>query len=187
MNEEKSALRRQVLAAEKTMTPQEKTAADAAIRQHVLALPSYQCARTVMAFVGRDDEIDTRPLLSAILAAGKRLCVPLCVAAGEMECREIGSLDELQKGSYGILEPPADAPRVPPEDIDLVLVPCVTCDHDGHRLGRGGGYYDRFLAAYTGKTALLARETLTRHPIPQHPHDRIVKPVVTDSGVFEQV
>lgn len=185
MNEEKSALRRQVLAAERAMTPQEKAAADAAIRQHVLALPSYRCARTVMAFVGRDDEIDTRPLLSAILAAGKRLCVPLCVAAGEMECREIGSLDELQKGSYGILEPPADAPRVPPEDIDLVLVPCVTCDHDGHRLGRGGGYYDRFLAAYTGSTALLARETLTRHPIPQHPHDRVVKPVVTDDGVFE--
>lgn len=184
MNEEKRTLRRQVLAAEKTMTRQEKAAADAAIRQHVLTLPSYRCARTVMAFVGKDDEIDTRPLLVDILASGKRLCVPLCVAAGEMECREIGSLDELQEGSYGIWEPPVTAPRVPPEDIDLVLVPCVTCDHDGHRLGRGGGYYDRFLSTYTGQTALLAREALTRDTIPQHPHDRIVKPVVTDSGVF---
>lgn len=184
MNEEKSALRRQVLAAEKAMAPAEKAAADAAIRCRVLALPAYKAARTVLAFVGKEDEIDTRPLLAAILASGKRLCVPLCVAAGEMECREIGSLDELQKGSYGILEPPPTAPRVPPEDIDLALVPCVTCDHDGHRLGRGGGYYDRFLSAYTGPTALLSRETLTRPIIPQQPHDRTVKPVVTDKGVF---
>lgn len=184
MNEEKAALRRQVLAAEQAMTGEEKAAADGAICRRVLSLETYAHAHTVFAFVGRADEIDTRPLLEAILAAGKRLCVPLCTSAGQMECRQVTDLGALHRGAYGILEPSETAPLVEPDGIDLALVPCVTCDRHGHRLGRGGGYYDRFLARYGGKTLLLCREALLREAVPQEPHDRPVTPVVTDGGVY---
>lgn len=75
---QKAALRRELEAAERAMMPEEKRLSDSAILHHVLNTQEYRLARTVFAFVGRADEIDTRPLLEQILRDGKRLCVPLC-------------------------------------------------------------------------------------------------------------
>lgn len=164
------------------MSAEEKRAADETLCRHVLTSTAYQAAGTICCFAGRSDEIDTGVLLAAIPASGRRLCLPRCTAPGQMECRQVRGVAELQRGAYGILEPPETAPLLGPEDIDLILVPCVTCDREGHRLGRGGGYYDRFLAGYTGTAMLLCREALLRTDIPQEPHDRVIPWVVTDKG-----
>lgn len=184
ITEEKAALRRQVLAAEKVMTPEERAAADAAICRRVLSMKAYGEAHTVFAFAPCREEIDIWPLLRTILAAGKTLALPLCTSVGQMECRRVEDLNDLRPGAYGILAPPETATRIDPADIDLALVPCVTCNRQGQRLGRGGGYYDRFLARYTGRTLLLCREALLREHILCQPHDRSVTPVVTDGGVY---
>ena len=126
----------------------------------------------------------TREIENA-LASGKRLCVPLCVDKGIMELREITSLSQLLPGSYGILEPPADAPLVSVDDVDLSIVPCLTCDHGGRRLGHGGGYYDRFLAAYRSATVMICRERLIREEIPVEPHDMPIPWVITENGLYE--
>ena len=77
IQQKKEALRRKLAAAERAMMPEEKRLSDGAILRQVLNTQEYRLARTVFAFVGRDDEIDTRPLLEQILADGKRLCVCL--------------------------------------------------------------------------------------------------------------
>lgn len=179
---QKAALRREAAAAEAALTSSERHLSDDAILRHVLHAPEYRRAGTVFAFVGRGSEIDTAPLLRQVLADGKRLCVPLCTAPGVMECREVRDLTVLRPGAYGISEPPDNAPAVPPECVDLAIIPCAGAVADGRRLGRGGGYYDRFLAQYTGDALLLCRERLLCPSIPQEIHDIRVPAVVTEQG-----
>ena len=135
IQQQKEALRRELAAAERAMMPEEKRLSDGAILRHVLNTQEYRLARTVFAFVGRADEIDTRPLLEQILADGKRLCVPLCTSPGVMECREVPDLAVLRPGAYGISEPPDNAPAVPPECVDLAIIPCAGAAADAADLG----------------------------------------------------
>ena len=102
-----------------------------------------------------------------------------------MELRVLTPLDHSVSGAYGILEPPADAPQTDADEVDFAVLPCVTCNHLGQRLGQGGGYYDRFLAHYRGGTVLLCRETLIREEIPLEPRDMPVPWVLTERGLYE--
>lgn len=92
------------------MTRRERELSDRAIIYHVTRTEEYRRARTVFAFVGCGREIGTRALLERILSEGKELCVPLCTGPGRMECRRVQDLSVLRPGSYGIPEPPPEAP-----------------------------------------------------------------------------
>ena len=109
--------------------------------------------------------------------------MPLCVAKGVMEARQIRSLENLVPGKYGILEPGPDCPLVAPEALDLALVPCSTGSRSGRRLGYGGGYYDRFLPRTTCPKALLCRGRLVREDIPTEDHDQLMDFLVTEEGL----
>ena len=71
------------------------------------------------------------------------------------------------------------------DEVDLAVLPCLCCNHLGHRLGQGGGYYDRFLSHYRGGTVLLCREKLLRQDIPLEPHDYPVPWVLTETCLYE--
>ena len=183
--EEKQQLRRTMRALESGLSARYKAESSRAIAAHLLAMPEYQEAGTVFCFVGTDREIDTRPILEDVLAAGKRLCVPQCVGKGIMELRQVTDLRQLIPGAYGILEPSADAPLVSLDEVDFAILPCLTCNHLGQRLGQGGGYYDRFLSHYRGGTVLLCREKLIREEIPLESHDYSVPWVLTERALYE--
>ena len=183
--EEKKDLRRRMKELEAQLSDRYKKASDRGICAHLLAMPEYQAADTVFCFVGTAKEIDTSLILEHALTAGKRLCVPLCTAPGIMELREIRSLDDLTPGAYGIMEPNTDCPIVNTDDVDFAILPCLTCNHAGQRLGKGGGYYDRFLSHYRSGTVLLCREKLIREEIPVEPHDYPVPWVLTEVGMYE--
>ena len=183
--EEKRRLRAAMLRQARSLSPGYRSRSDAAIAARVLALPEYQAADTVFCFVGTGWEIDTRPILADVLDAGKRLGVPLCTGPGQMELRQVTALSQLRPGAYGIPEPPDSAPRLSPDETDFAVLPCVTCNRLGQRLGRGGGYYDRFLARYRSGAVLLCREELLRQEIPLEPHDYPVPWVVTERALYE--
>ena len=183
--EEKQLLRRTMRALGRQLSDKYKAASSRSICAHLLAMPAYQAASAVFCFVGTDHEIDTRPILAHALAAGKRLSVPRCTGPGIMELRQLRSLEELSPGAYGIPEPPESAPVMNPDDVDLAILPCLTCSHLGQRLGQGGGYYDRFLSNYRGGTVLLCREKLIREEIPLEPHDYPIPWVLTETGLYE--
>lgn len=185
--EEKKILRAEIRAAERALASADKQVADAAIIMNVMSTDEYASAERIFAFVGTAREIDTRPLLAAALCAGKRLCVPRCIGDGIMELREISSLDDLIPGSFGILEPPLSCPLVGADAVELALVPCLSCNHVGARLGQGGGFYDRFAEKYSGASFLLCREVLTRDNIPTQAHDARFPVVITDAGVFRNL
>ena len=198
----KKELRARILERNAALDPSYTTEADRRIRELLLSLPEYRKAGTVFCFVGTDHEIDTVPFLDRVLRDGKTLCVPLCRGRRRMEARRITSLAQLQKGSYGIPEPDPDTtPIVQPVQIDLSVIPCVTCSHAGVRLGHGGGYYDTCFrellpgsagiraSGNTGKDAgmtavMICRERLITENIPQEAHDLVFPFVVTEAGIF---
>lgn len=183
--EAKKRLRAEISGAEQELPDTYQKSSNTAIASHLMALPEYRSADTVFCYVSVAREIDTRPVLEDALRHGKRLCVPLCVEKGRMELRQITSLEQLHPGAYGIPEPPGNYPCVEADSVDFAVVPCKSCDRTGHRLGRGGGYYDHFLASYRAAAVLVCRERLLRDPIPMEPHDSIVPWVVTEQGLYE--
>jgi 5,10-methenyltetrahydrofolate synthetase len=161
--------------------PQLRAALSAAITARALALPQYQKAETVFCFVGTSRELDTGDIIRQALLANKVVCVPLCEADGVMTARRIDSLAALnQTGSFGILEPDAAAPVVARESIDLAFIPCSAADRRRNRIGKGGGYYDRYLAGATLFKAALCPAGLLVSRLPAAPHDIPVDVVVTE-------
>lgn len=184
VREEKAALRREAARRVAALPDGYLTAAGRAMAAHVTALLEYRRAGTVFAFVSTSREPDTRPLLERILRDGKRLALPACTGPGMMACRLVTDLGALRPGTYGIMEPPERCPVISPEQIGLVIAPCAACDSRGSRLGRGGGYYDRFFAAYTGPALALCPAALLAEDIPMGPWDRPVPLVVTEDGAL---
>ena len=124
----------------------------------LFALPCWAAADTELAFAAMPDEPDTAAMLRRALADGKRLLLPRVRSRTEMDWVEITALSQLRPGAYGILEAPANLPAFDTAALDggaLALIPCLAASPDGVRLGRGGGYYDRFLAHYKGRRLLV--------------------------------
>ena len=130
-----------------------------AMTDFILGSDQYKNASTIMAFYGVGSEPDTVPLLTRILMDGKRLCLPLTYTGGIMDARLLTSLDELKEGRYGIPEPSAELPEMPADEIDLILVPGLSFDLSGYRMGHGAGYYDRYLSGFSGHTIGLCFES----------------------------
>lgn len=108
-------------------------------------MPLLRDAQTVVAYYSLDDEVDTHRMIDELLAAGKTVYLPKVVSGEQMVlCRYTGQ-ESLQQGAFGIMEP--FGPSMPTNTtIDVVLVPGMAFDAQGRRLGRGKGYYDRFLS-----------------------------------------
>jgi len=156
------------------------------IAQKCLQLPEYLGAKTVFCFVGmKDRELDTAQILRQALADGKRVCVPVCGEEGAMTARGILSMDDLsRKGRYGIVEPAEDAPLVEKEEIDIAFIPCSAADLKHNRIGKGGGYYDRYLADGSFFKAGICPDALVRRNVPSAAHDVPLDLVITETRVF---
>lgn len=186
---DKGALRRGYIAARGGLDPVVASALDARIRAVLEGFDVFRDAELVLAYVSRGGEVDTRGIISALLDAGRRVGVPLVdPATHELSFYEISSLDELEPGFRGILEPVSSGVS-PLRQADLFgsvcLVPGLVFDADGHRVGYGGGYYDRFLWHYPGDKIALARSMqLSSNPLPVEAFDVPVDFIVTEHQVW---
>ncbi len=153
----KTELRSDIARRLRETEPEERGRQSELIRSAVLSLPEWDGSRTVLAFLPLPDEPDLEPLLTAAIDAGKRVGLP---RLGGAELRFHGVSDLAPESfrrnqNLGFREPAATADELvlPAEEPALVLVPGRAFDPAGRRLGRGGGYYDRFL----GTLSLLRR------------------------------
>ena len=108
--------------------------------------PHLRDASVVMAFYSLPDEVDTHQLIDDLVAMGKTVLLPKVLDDGGMELRRYTSAADLQEGAFHIMEAVGDS-FTDYNQIDVALIPGVAFDAQGHRLGRGTGYYDRFLRA----------------------------------------
>lgn len=185
MTEEKSALRKQIWAELAQMTPQEREESDSRLFDAFLALPQVREAKTIFAFWGiPGKEPDTAKLIARLLEQGKTVGLPRMLPGRQMEVRQCDPAIPMVKAAFGIEEPSTDCALIEKADVDLVLTPAVAYDRRGYRMGFGGGYYDRWLEHYTGKTVGLCRDVVLQEQVPVEPHDAQVDVVVTDTQVI---
>ena len=156
----------------------------ALLGQKLLACPEYCGAHTVLFFVSLPEEVDTHRLIDEALKTGKRVVVPRCQTETKaLELYEIRDRKHLVPGVLGLLEPdPAVTKPVSAEEADLVLVPGVVFDRQGNRIGRGAGFYDRFLKALKPSVFKmgLAYAFQIVPSVPVEPHDVKLDRVLTE-------
>ena len=172
----KEELRREILAKRKAMA---SPALSAAICQRASRLPVFCKASTVMLYYSAHSEVDTSLLFALSEKAGKKICAPRVLDEATMEAAYV---DEggLQRGNFGIWEPTGKVAK----NIDLVIVPGVVFDKQGHRIGYGKGYYDRFLRDRKVATLGLAYACQVVPEIPAEPHDVKLDMIITEDGIL---
>ena len=141
---DKQALRRQIRELKRGMTTQQIAEASAVLGQKFVQTELYQNAAVIYGYLPYNQEVRTVPILERALADGKRVAVPK-VYGEEMRFIYISDFTQVEAGFAGIPEPVADGP-VAQDPHALVLMPGLVFDKEGHRIGYGGGFYDRFLA-----------------------------------------
>ncbi len=181
MNADKTKQRRAALAARRAMTTAARASASAKICFRLLALPELRAAKTILSYRALDDEVDLGAVEGKLKA---RIAYPLCLGQGAMEARI--PTGPMKPGPYGIWEPdPAASLLLSPEEIDLVLLPCVAFDRCGHRLGHGAGYYDRYLPrCEKAKTVLVAFAAQELELVATEEHDRNADLLVTEREII---
>ena len=185
LNAQKQAARRAARQQLAQISPQEFSAIGAAMWQTLQAQPAWQNAESVFCFVGALHEPDTIPILQGALSAGKQLLVPRIAGPGQMQLVPLQSLEQLQPGAFGILEPGQALPAVPAgSGVQLAVLPCLAAARSGARLGHGGGYYDRFLANYSGRRLILCPEALLAQSLPTGPLDEPAQAVLTEKTLY---
>lgn len=140
----KQELRRTIRERKRAMTEEEIVERSNALAEKFYHTPAYQAASTIYGYLPYNQEVRTVPMLQRALDEGKRVAVPK-VYGEEMRFIYLEDLTQVSKGYAGIPEPIADAP-VAEDKQALVLMPGLAFDPQGHRIGYGGGFYDKFLA-----------------------------------------
>jgi len=180
--EAKRLLRSRLTSARAARPGAELVAAGATLADH--AASAWFSTGTVAAYAATGTEPPTRPALDRLSALGVNVLLPVIVDI-ELRWAPYDGWERLVPGPLGLLQP--SGPLLPVDvlrDVDVVAAPALAVDRHGHRLGRGGGYFDRALAAVRPSSVVAVvfdDEVLDEVPVEEH--DRVVGAVLTPSGL----
>ncbi|MBC8325704.1 MAG: 5-formyltetrahydrofolate cyclo-ligase [Verrucomicrobia subdivision 3 bacterium] len=173
IKERKSAVRAEMSAIR--IRPEERTAASAAACNRLRDSKEFRSADTILIYAPLPDELDVSPLMTD----EKRFCFPRYQANRLYVAAQVASKRELIPGKFGILEPPSDATEILAGEIALVILPGVAFDENCRRLGRGRGFYDRWLIDIAGHKIGVGFDHQLIDAVPCELHDVKLDSVVT--------
>ena len=201
--EAKQALRREHLARRRALPADEQARISADVARRLVMLPELLDARTLLLYAAQPDEVDVSGLPAALatIRAGQRDATPctillprvvdttleLAVADGaDADGHDL--LAALRPGTFGLLEPPEGSRVIDAGAVDVAVVPGVAFSPGGHRLGRGGGYYDRLLSRLRADCLVVGvcAAANIAEVLPSEPHDRPVDVVITDASLWRR-
>jgi len=182
----KSALRAYALEARQSIPAARLLSKSRLVEKNLSSREEYRAAKTVATYVSKEDEVQTRELILRMLGDGKRVAVPrVDPDSKNLQFLEIGSLEVLRPGRFGVLEPGLGRPPVPLNRCDLAVVPLIAWDELGHRIGYGKGYFDRALARRGRCLSIgLALESQRVERVPVEPSDVTLDMIVTEKRVL---
>lgn len=191
--ESKKALRKEMLAIRSSIGAEERARIDADLARNVMSLPEYTRADALFAYLSFGAEVDTRALIEDAWARGIAVALPRCVpGTREMTWHRVESFDGLVRSAFGVDEPADDdETRIDPADYAraIALVPGLTFDPQGYRLGYGGGFYDTFLARFPGCPVGLCRDEQMSQDLRKldviDAHDLPVRIIVTNTKEYD--
>lgn len=166
----KQELREYIRSQKRQYTSEELRVLSLSIMDRLMEHPRIQSAQTLLMYHSLPDEVDTHDALDQLLSKGKTVFLPVVVADGLMELQEYHGRHALRQGAFHIMEPltsktgtsssqqEGNQRELPP--IDTAVIPGIAFDSQGNRLGRGKGYYDRFLASLASRSSALVPYTI---------------------------
>ncbi len=157
--------------------------ADRIICDKVMNRPEWQKAETICLYMSTPEEVDTKPLLAAALTVGKRVVFPR-VDEERLVLHQVRSVKDFTCGIYKILEPKKSTPVVSPKSVDLFIVPGITFDWEGYRMGYGKGYYDRLLAGLDAPKIGLAYAIQMVAQVARSSYDVPMTMVITEEEII---
>ena len=176
---DKRTLRRMIGEKKRAMAALDIEERSARLAEEFFGTEEYRQAGSLYAYMSFNQEVRTRPIIERAWADSKRVAVPK-VVGGELRFIWIAGFDALSESGYGILEPANDGP-IADDETALVLMPGLAFDPQGHRLGYGGGYYDRYLEAHPlHATVALCYDFQFVEEIEAEEHDVKVGRVIRD-------
>lgn len=191
VNTLKEQLRRQSRQLIKSFTAENKHINSVAIVGHLKSLPYFTHCQMLLAYVPLNGEPNILPLLETALEQGKEVALPRVEPLAELSFHllpTVEALSQLEQGPYRLQQPSSLWPAVQPcNKATLLLVPGLLFTITGGRLGRGGGYYDRFLQLQPKKNLLkvgLCFESQLTDSLPQEKHDQQVDLIVTERALY---
>jgi len=159
---------------------------DKAITQTIADSTAFRQASALLLYAPTRDEVNLLPLVRLARERGIPVAFPRCdTESTTMQFYILEPSAQLIEGAYGIPEPPANAPLCEPDENALCILPALGFDLSGGRIGYGKGYYDRFLAHFSGVRMGACYATLMLKRIPVEPHDLPVATVATERGLHQ--
>ena len=187
IRKDKDELRQRYLAGRAAMDREVKAARDEAICRTAVSLVSFRYAEFVLLYAATDNEIDVSAIAEAAFKAGKKVAFPRSdKETHTMRYHFVSSLDELSVDTYGIKEPPKDAPVYDPSKESgsaVCFVPGLLYDKAGFRLGYGKGFYDRYLSSFSGCKIGVIYSDYILPVVPRGRFDVSVDTLLTEKGV----
>lgn len=190
-----SALRRHVRSLRRRLSPQQQRDHSHRVARRLRTLTAFRRAERVALYLSTDGEVDLAPLIRDLWDRGRRCYLPVLrkTHPARLWFVEYRPGQSLVANKYRIPEPRlTSSRRVPPWGLDLILLPLVAFDHGCHRLGMGGGYYDRSLAYLRHRTFWrsprllgVAHECQRLEHLISRPWDIRLQAVVTEQGCYD--
>ena len=181
MNDIKRELRNQIRAEQRSLSDASRNEIDERLIQNVLGHDLYRNCNRLFLYASAGFEIDTYSMLQRAYKDGKEVALPRCQSDGIMDFYRYTG--ELKEGMYRIPEPTGNQIMYPNES-DVMIVPGLSFDKRGYRIGQGGGYYDRYLSKYDCICVGLCRERFLMKELPVMWNDIPVDYVITENAVY---
>ncbi len=185
----KTEIRKQNLERRSAIPQEIRKSKDARICKNIISSAAFRYADVILLYYPIKGEVDILPLMQAALGSGKKVAFPRCRPEDHsMTFHYVSSVEDFEKGSYGLREPFASLPAFDTqtgyEMNVLCIVPAVVYDRKGYRIGYGGGYYDRFFGQCKPASIGVVYEEFIIKNVPHGRYDISVDVVVSERGIY---